>query len=263
MSSNTSSPIEARWLGPGELARQVNTSIKALRVYEKAGLLTPDRREGGWRLYGPQHVARLHQVLALKALGLSLKQIKDALDQDDMAISRIMELQAQHLATTIRAARDRLKRVQRARDQLASDGLMSDALLLELARDLAPAPALKLADVRAAIQTATLDGSEQAAIDAVIDGRGADPATEASIRDLLAEAVIAAAEGEPGSRRAQALAERWLALAEALDLPAANTDQADALRRVAARMMADPALKDALTFLRDAVERRNAPSQKA
>lgn len=259
MSSNTSSPVRSRWLGPGELARHVNTSIKALRVYEKAGLLTPDRREGGWRLYGPQHVARLHQILALKALGLSLKQIREALGQDEMAIGRIMELQAQHLAATIRAARDQLQRVQQARDQLEKDGRVSDALLLELARDLAPAPALELADVRAAVQAATLDGGEQAAVEAVIDGRGADLTTEASIRDLLAEAVIAAAEGEPASPRAQALAGRWLALAEALDLPAANSGQAEALRRVAARMMADPTLKDALTFLRDALERRNAP----
>ena len=179
-----------------------------------------------------------------------------------MAIGRIMELQALHLATNIRAARDQLKRVQQARDQLVNEGLITDALLLELARDLAPAPALGLTDVRTAIQAATLDGEEQAAVEAVIDGCRADPATEASIRDLLAEAVIAAAEGGPGSRRAQALAERWLSLADALDLPAANTGQADALRRVAVRMMADPTLKDALTFLRDAVERRGAPSQK-
>ncbi|QTC86399.1 MerR family transcriptional regulator [Brevundimonas pondensis] len=262
MSSTSSSPTRSRWLGPRELAREANTSIKALRVYEKAGLLTPDRRAGGWRLYGPEHVARLHQVLALKALGLSLKQIAVVLNRDDMAIGRIMELQALHLATNIRAARDQLKRVQQARDQLVNEGRITDALLLELARDLAPAPALGLTDVRTAIQAATLDGEEQAAVEAVIDGCRADPATEASIRDLLAEAVIAAAEGGPGSRRAQALAERWLSLADALDLPAANTGQADALRRVAVRMMADPTLKDALTFLRDAVERRGAPSQK-
>lgn len=262
MSITSSSATKSRWLGPSELAREANTSIKALRVYENAGLLTPDRRAGGWRLYGPEHVARLHQVLALKALGLSLKQIGVTLDRDDMDIGRIMELQALHLATNIRAARDQLKRVQQARDQLVNEGRITDALLLELACDLAPAPALELTDVRTAIQAATLDGDEQAAVDAVIDGSRADPATEASIRDLLAEAVIAAAEGEPGSRRAQALAKRWLSLGDALVLPAANTGQADALRRVANRMMADPSLKDALTFLRDAVERRSASLKK-
>ena len=262
MSKTSSSPPRSRWLGPGELAREANTSIKALRVYEKAGLLTPDRREGGWRLYGPDHVARLHQVLALKAMGLSLKQIGEMLERNDMAIARIMELQALHLAAVIRAARGQLKRVQQARDQLADEGRVSDALLLRLSRDLTPAPAVDLAEVRSAIRAATLDAGEQAAIDGFIHGRGADPVTEARIGDLLVEAVIAAAEGEPGSPRALALGKRWLDLAEALDLPGEDTAQADALRQVAARMMADPALKDALTFLRDAAERRNAPSKK-
>lgn len=73
MPSREPSSNAEKWLEPGELARAARTTIKALRVYEKAGLLTPDRRDGGWRLYGPKHVARLHQILALKALGLSLR----------------------------------------------------------------------------------------------------------------------------------------------------------------------------------------------
>jgi len=261
MSNRNSSPIRPRWLGPGDLARQASISIKALRVYEKAGLLTPERREGGWRLYGPEHVARLHQVLALKALGLSLKDIRETLERDDLAIGQIMTLQALRLARTIGAARDQLKRVQQARDQLANEGHVPDALLLALARDLAPAPALALADVRAAIQAATLDEAERAAIGVVIGRRVADPFIEAEIGDLLAEAVIAAAEGEPGSMRGQALAARWLALAAALDMPAGDTPEAEALRRVASRMMADPALTDALSFLRAAVERRSTAPQ--
>lgn len=263
MTFTPSPSITARGLGPGELARRANTTIKALRVYEKAGLLSPDRREGGWRLYGPHHVARLHQILALKALGLSLRQIGETLDRDDLALEQIMKLQALRLAATIRTARDQLARVQQARDQLATEGRVPDALLLDLARDLGPTPALELAEVRAAIQAATRDAGEQAAIDAVVSGPGADPVVEAAIVDLLAEAVIAAAEGDPESRRAQALAERWLSLADRFDLPRHDQTQTEALRRVAERMMADPALKDALTFLRAAVQRRGASSQKA
>jgi hypothetical protein len=41
----------SRCLGPGELASLLGTTVKALRVYEKAGLLTPERRDGGWRVY--------------------------------------------------------------------------------------------------------------------------------------------------------------------------------------------------------------------
>ncbi|WP_022975065.1 MerR family transcriptional regulator [Nevskia ramosa] len=256
MSSPITPPADHRWLGPGELAREAKTSIKALRVYEKAGLLTPDRREGGWRFYGPAHVARLHQILALKTLGLSLKQIGEMLDRDGLAIGQIMDLQARHLASIIRTARNQLKRVQQARDQFATSGEVSAQLLLELARDLAPLPASDLKTLRTAIEAAACDESEQAAVRAIVNQSVADGVTEAEIGELLGEAAIAAADGDPGSDRARALADRWLVLAAALDIPGADTAEAAALRRVVIRITADPALAETLVFLRSAINLR-------
>jgi DNA-binding transcriptional MerR regulator len=261
MPSRNTSPNADRWLGPGELAREAKTSIKALRVYEKAGLLAPDRREGGWRLYGPRHVARLHQILALKALGLSLKQIGEMIAGDGLAIDRIMDFQARQLATTIRSARNRLKRVQHARDQLASGGQLSAALLLELARDLSPPAMIDIREVRAAIEGAIQDTTEQAAISAIVN-KPAERVTENDVVALLEEAAIAAAAADPESSNARTLAARWLALAADLDLPVAETEEDVALRRVVARVIADPALAEPLTFLREAVMRRTAPAHK-
>lgn len=68
-----------RQLSPVEAARQLGVTVKALRVYETRGLLKPIRSHSGWRAYGPDHIARVHEILALKALGLSLKQIGDLL----------------------------------------------------------------------------------------------------------------------------------------------------------------------------------------
>ena len=62
-------------LSPTETATRFGVSIKALRLYESRGLLTPLRSEAGWRTYGPDQIARLHQILALKRLGLSLARI--------------------------------------------------------------------------------------------------------------------------------------------------------------------------------------------
>jgi DNA-binding transcriptional MerR regulator len=236
----------------------VGTSIKALRVYEKAGLLTPDRRDGGWRLYGPAHIARLHQILALKALGLSLKQIADALDCDGAAIRQIMDLQARHLASVVRTARTQLRRVQHARDRLRRDGEIPVDVLLELTRDLAPPAAMELDDVRAAILAAVRDEDEEAAVRALIDQPVVDSRMEAKIGSLLNEAVIAATEENNESDHARALADRWIALASAVEVPAIGTVNATALGNLAARMAADPALADALTFLKTAVERRTA-----
>lgn len=264
MSSRTPSPATTRWIGPGELARQANTSIKALRVYEKAGLLTPDRREGGWRLYGPAHVARLHQILALKALGLSLKQIGETLDRDSPEIGQILDLQARQLASDIRTAQDRLKWVQQARKHLAKHGEVPLDLLLELARNLAPPRPIDLTEIRAVIETAAREEGAQDTVRAFLNRHpaGEREITEAQIGELLDETAIAAAEGDPGSHSASALADRWLALATTLNVPVDDTEEAAALHRVVAHMTADPRLADTLTFMRAAVERRAALLQK-
>jgi methanogenic corrinoid protein MtbC1 len=49
----------------GELSRRVDVPVSSLRAWEtRYGLLSPDRTKGGFRLYGPQDVAR---VLAMRA----------------------------------------------------------------------------------------------------------------------------------------------------------------------------------------------------
>ena len=69
---------QGRPLRIGELARQTGLSIKAIRYYESRGLLEqPPRTEGGYRLYGPEEVARLRFVQRAKLLGLTLEEIRE------------------------------------------------------------------------------------------------------------------------------------------------------------------------------------------
>ena len=46
--------------------------IQNLRVYERRGLVAPDRTAGGSRLYSPDDIDRLHRVRELLAEGLNL-----------------------------------------------------------------------------------------------------------------------------------------------------------------------------------------------
>jgi hypothetical protein len=65
-----------RRLKIGELARQTGLSIKTIRYYERRGLLEqPPRAQGGYRLYGPEEVARLRFVQRAKLLRLTLEEI--------------------------------------------------------------------------------------------------------------------------------------------------------------------------------------------
>jgi DNA-binding transcriptional MerR regulator len=60
---------------PSEAARRLGVSTKALRVYERAGLIRPRRSPAGWRLYGPRDLEDARSVVALRALGVGLTDI--------------------------------------------------------------------------------------------------------------------------------------------------------------------------------------------
>jgi DNA-binding transcriptional MerR regulator len=72
---------QERRLKIGELADRTGLSIKTIRYYERRGLLEqPPRTEGGYRLYGPEEVARLRFVQRAKLLGLTLEQIGELVE---------------------------------------------------------------------------------------------------------------------------------------------------------------------------------------
>jgi DNA-binding transcriptional MerR regulator len=56
-------------------ADMVRMEVQNLRVYERRGLLTPDRTDGGTRLYSEDDIAVLHRIRELLAEGLNLAGI--------------------------------------------------------------------------------------------------------------------------------------------------------------------------------------------
>ena len=62
----------------GELAAFFNVSVKALRVYEKKGIIVPAKvdPETGYRYYTADQVQTLAALIELKSLGFSLTEIK-------------------------------------------------------------------------------------------------------------------------------------------------------------------------------------------
>lgn len=65
----------------GELADRTGKTNRALRFYEELGLLRPARRtKGGFRLYDPSAVVRVHWIDRLQELGFALSEIRDFMD---------------------------------------------------------------------------------------------------------------------------------------------------------------------------------------
>lgn len=62
----------------GDLAAQTGVTTKALRFYERAGVLPPpDRTSSGYRDYEDAALARLRFVKAAQAAGLTLAEIRE------------------------------------------------------------------------------------------------------------------------------------------------------------------------------------------
>ena len=60
--------------------------VQSLRLYERHGLLTPSRSDGGTRRYSADDLARLQRISELVAAGVNLAGIARILDlQDDNA----------------------------------------------------------------------------------------------------------------------------------------------------------------------------------
>ena len=68
----------------------VSMEIQNLRVYERRGLIEPDRTPGGTRLYSRDDVDRLHRIRDLLADGLNLAGIARVLELEE-EVSRLRE----------------------------------------------------------------------------------------------------------------------------------------------------------------------------
>jgi len=80
-----------------DFAELAGVTVRALHHYDSLGLLKPRRTEAGYRLYGDRDLERLEQIVALKFLGLPLKQIKTLLDQDALELPDALRVQRRQL----------------------------------------------------------------------------------------------------------------------------------------------------------------------
>ena len=112
---NTSS----HYLNPSEAARRIGVSTKALRIYETRGLMSPLRTEAGWRVYGPDDMARAAEIAALRRLGLSLAQVARVLGGDAADLDAALAAHAADLDRQISELGKTIDRVHQLRAELA------------------------------------------------------------------------------------------------------------------------------------------------
>jgi MerR family transcriptional regulator, heat shock protein HspR len=79
-------------------AEMASMQIQNLRVYERRGLVAPDRTSGGSRLYSEDDIERLHRIRDLLAAGLNLA-----------GIAAVLELEHENSLLRARLARARTR----------------------------------------------------------------------------------------------------------------------------------------------------------
>ncbi|GIH96996.1 MerR family transcriptional regulator [Planobispora siamensis] len=113
----------------GRLARRVGLTAKALRHYDRIGLLVPALVEpgSGYRYYGPQQVAHARLIRLLRSVDVPLEQVRSCLaaPDDEAAIRRVLAEHRRRLQARLDRTRGDLHRI----DHLLEDGvktLMTD-----------------------------------------------------------------------------------------------------------------------------------------
>jgi DNA-binding transcriptional MerR regulator len=217
------------WIGPGETANRLGVTAKALRVYERERLIRPARTAAGWRVYGPEHLARLHLIVVLRDLGLPLKAVRqEALEAKRARIDRAIGL------------------LTDARGNLAAGRALSLDDLTQLSRETVMSEDLFDTETRSRIKTlfdehvgaetrAELKGVVEQRMRAI--GKSKQDVLE-ELRILIAEGRKAMAVGDPNADPAKAAVRRWFSLfGGVVDKDSAMRPQ---LRKVREAIMANP-----------------------
>jgi DNA-binding transcriptional MerR regulator len=205
-----------RHLSPAETAKRFGVSIKALRLYEEHGLLKPLRTTNGttraaWRVYGSDQIARLHQILALKRLGLSLAQIGELLAGDDV-LDPILAFQERVLVNDSERIVRALKLIRKARTKLAAGEALSIDDLATLTQEtvMTTHPTAKgLNETMKPFLQKHLTPEENASIK---EWNSAHPDVLNTGKELIEEAKMLMASGDPTSAAAMDFARRFRAL---------------------------------------------------
>ncbi len=183
-----------------EFAELAGVTVKALHHYDRLGLLKPRRTEAGYRIYAEHDLTRLEEIVALRFLGLSLKQIRGLLDRDGPRLGDALRLQRSVLEQKRQLLDRAIAAIARA------EGILQSGL---------PAGSDVVREIIEAIQMQTDAHNDTEFMKNYYREEGWKQ-FKARHRDWPSRAwnelfrEIAAALGDdPGSPKAQALAARW------------------------------------------------------
>jgi DNA-binding transcriptional MerR regulator len=201
------------YLSPTEVARKLGVTPKALRLYERVGLLSPRRCQNGWRVYGAVEMSRLHQVLALKGLGFSLTQIAELLSSRFETLDAVLDVQERYLEHQHTRLANALALVRRARTRLAAGETLSVDDLANLTTE--ATMTVSRETMQEIFKPLIEKHFTPAELEEIGARRDAYPDSNADWQALMAEAKDLMRTVDPASPQAVAFARRWKTMMDA------------------------------------------------
>ena len=129
-------PKETTSLSAAECARRTGLTVRALRVYERQGLIKPTRSGKGWRLYGPSELQRLNVIVTLKMFGMTLAQIRALLKTKPPPLAQVLQMQLRACRARRDEAQEALERIHTALATLESGKQLALEELCDLTRSM-------------------------------------------------------------------------------------------------------------------------------
>lgn len=110
-----------------QVSKLSGASVRTLQYYDNIHLLTPSQRTAsGYRLYSDDDIAKLQQILFLKALGFSLKDIRELISHPDSNQSLAFRKQKELLCAKRRQVGQVIQILERLENGASLDDCAAD-----------------------------------------------------------------------------------------------------------------------------------------
>jgi DNA-binding transcriptional MerR regulator len=113
-----------------EFAKLAGVTVRALHHYDRMGLLKPSRTQAGYRLYYLRDLERLEQIVALKFLGVPLKQIRLMFQRSTSEMSSALQMQRRVLEEKRRLLDSAIRAIEEA-EKATPPGKRPDTAILK------------------------------------------------------------------------------------------------------------------------------------
>ncbi|WP_432662842.1 MerR family transcriptional regulator [Wukongibacter baidiensis] len=124
-----------------DVCKKLNTTPKALRIYEDYNIVVPKRDRNNYREYSNDDLLKLREVLLLKELGFTLKEIKSLMDKNvyaDNHFARSLYLQLKAIEGKINeldniknTLRDSIDKMLESDDKLDYDHFLNNIAVIQ------------------------------------------------------------------------------------------------------------------------------------